>query len=177
MLPAAWKAADQRSPSQLLLESLAADLEQQQAVEKDVHSQLELERDVQEQRATVVAQLRDAVKLSGELQSQLEKLATPASSPATKSVLARSFTTVVRPPELMPNPIRSVRLSLIEATASAFVAWLVFVGLVSIRKRHGRIDLSARRPAPVATIRPTPLRERREERMLRLRLNRLRSPS
>ncbi|MBI5757505.1 MAG: hypothetical protein HZA46_03175 [Planctomycetales bacterium] len=176
-LPLALKDADQLSPTQLLLESLAADLAEQKAVEKDVQSQLELERDMQEQRATVVVQLRDAMKRTTELQSQLDKLTAPPSAPATKSVLARSFTAVVRPPELLPKPVRSVRLSLIESTATAFVAWLSFLGLVTLRERRIRAAVPAQIATRVATIRPTPLRERRDERMLRLRLNRLRTPS
>lgn len=177
MLQPSLKDADQRSPTQLLLESLAADLEQQRAVENDVQSQLEIERDVQEQRATVVAQLRDTVKRTGELQNQLDKLAASTASPATKSVLTKSFTTVVRPPELMLKPVRSVRLSLIEATATAFVAWLGFLGLATLRQHRNLAATSGRRATAVATIQPTPLRERRDERMLRLRLNRLRTPS
>jgi uncharacterized protein involved in exopolysaccharide biosynthesis len=171
------KDGDQHSAAQLLLESLAADLTEQQAVEKDVQNQLELERDVQEQRATVVAQLRGSMKRTTELQNQLDKLTAPPSAPATKSVLARSFTAVVRPPELLPKPVRSVRLSLIESTATAFVAWLSFLGLANFRQRRIRATVPVRIAAQAGTIRPTPLRERRDERMLRLRLNRLRTPS
>jgi hypothetical protein len=164
------------TPTELLLRSLAADVQEQQAIEQDVQGQLELERDSQEERAHLVAELRNAIKQATELQSELERLTAPAVSPVTKSVLAKAASVMIRPPELQPKPVRSVRVSAIEGTASAFVAWLAFVGVARwLRRERNHEPRPVRRSTPIATIQPTPLQDRRAERMLRLRLNRLKT--
>jgi hypothetical protein len=164
------------SPTDLLLKSLAADLQEQQAIEQDVQAQLELEREAQDERARLVAQLRDTVRQAAELQKELERITAPASVSAAKPIPGRTLSAVVRPPELLPDPVRSIRDSLIEGTTATFVAWLGFAGLMRWLRREREVQpRTVRRSVPVATIRPTPLQERRAERILRLRLNRLRT--
>lgn len=164
-----------RTPARCLLNALESDLQEQQAIEQDLQNQLDLELDAQDQRTAQAAQLRDAIRHANELEMELDKLTATPAAPRAKQIAANSLTAIVRPPELLPFPVRRLKPSLIEATATAFCVWIAWVGLTSLRRRRFDAPERSHRPMAVVTVKQTPLQERRAERMLRLRLNRLRT--